>query len=306
MTLYMGIDGGGSTLRVIIVNEDLHPLSESQHASANPGVVGRQEAAYRIQYTMRDALARAKLAPQEVAAAGAGIAGAASPYYRDWLTGLLHDVLPTAHLSVTSDMEIALTGAHAERRGILVLAGTGSVALGINQHGQRVQAGGWGYLLGDEGSGYWLGLRALHYLTLAADGRAAPTALGKRLLHELALASPAELIPWLYAAAMPRTREIAALAPLILEGAEQGLEPAVSLVEEAAHALAALCHTVQKRLHLPHARIAFAGGLLQALNPLSRRLCALLDLSMLPEAIHTPVVGAALLARLDHTHTTGH
>lgn len=298
MTLYMGVDGGGSALRVVIVDEQMTILSESQHATANPNVVGRQESAYRIQYTMRDALARARLAPQDITALGIGIAGTATSNYQDWLSGVVQDVLPKSQHALSSDMEIALVGAHGERRGILVLSGTGSVALGINDSGQKVQVGGWGYLLGDEGSGYWLGHQTLQYITRAADGRENGTSLTKRVLSELALATPQDVIAWLYNVSLPRTRDIAALAPLVLQAAEEGIEPAVSLVERGAHSLALLCQTVQKRLGMKQARIAYAGGLLNALNPLSRRLCALLDLSMLPEVKHPPVIGAALLAQL--------
>src|SRR5262245_1467327 len=139
MTLYMGVDGGGSALRVAIVDENLTILSESQHASANPNVVGRQESAYRIQYTMRDALARAKLAPQDITALGIGVAGTATQNYQEWLSGVVKEVLPKSHHALSSDMEIALVGAHGERKGVLVLSGTGSVALGINESGEKVQ-----------------------------------------------------------------------------------------------------------------------------------------------------------------------
>lgn len=300
MTLFMGVDGGGSTLRVAVVDEQMTILGESHHASANPGVVGRQESAYRIQYTMRDALARARLGPKDIAAVAIGVAGTATIHYRDWLEGLISPVLPTSLHVLSSDMEIALVGAHGERQGILLLSGTGSVALGINDGGDKVQVGGWGYILGDEGSGYWLGHQILKYITRAADGREAPTPLAERILNDLALSTPQDLIVWLYNTSLPRTREIAALAPLVLKAAEDDIEPAVSLVEKGAQSLLRLCETVYARLNHAPMNVAFAGSLLQTPNPLSRRLCSLLNLPALPHAQYPPVIGAALLAKLQY------
>jgi glucosamine kinase len=301
MTLYMGIDGGGSNLRVTIVDENLQIQAESQHASANPSIVGKSESAYRIQYTMRDAMARAKLAPQDVRAVGIGVAGASASHSADWLIGVVSAVAPKALIVPSGDMEIALVGSHGERRGVLILSGTGSVAYGINAEGKNMQVGGWGYLLGDEGSGYWLGWQSLQRMVQAADGRAEAPSYRKRILQELALAREKELITWLYAAPVPRTREIAALAPFVLQAAETGDAFALELVERAAHELEAMVRTVQKHLGLTVPPVAFAGSLLTNLNPLSDRLCKLLDLSMLPEAKYTPVIGAALLAKLTST-----
>ena len=172
------------------------------------------------------------------------------------------------------------------------------MAYGVTADGKHSQVGGWGYLLGDEGSGYWLGLQTLQRMVQAAECRAEAPTFRKHILHELALAREKELITWLYAAPVPRTREIAALAPLVLEAAQQGDAFAADLVERAAHELESMVRTVQKHLHLSVPPVAFAGSLLTHLNPLSDRLCKLLDLSMLPEAKHSPVIGAALLAKL--------
>src|SRR6185295_15071152 len=109
---------------------------------------------------------------QDLSGAGVGIAGASVIHSEDWLREVFSTIMPGVPFVPSSDLEIALVGALGERRGVLVLAGTGSAGFGINLAGQSLQVGGWGYLLGDEGSSYWIGMQALQMLTRLADGRA--------------------------------------------------------------------------------------------------------------------------------------
>ena len=212
MDYIMGIDGGGSHVRVAVVKPDLSVIANVEGDSANPNSTGRDAAAQTIRETMRAALANVGLSPREITAVGVGIAGTITA--RDWVRETITAVLSDAALHIASDFEIALIGAQGERRGVLILAGTGSVAFGINAAGESMQVGGWGYLLGDEGSGYWIGLKALQAVVRAADGRGQPTRLTELVLETLRLASAQELIQWVYTPG--RTREIAQLAPLVL------------------------------------------------------------------------------------------
>lgn len=299
MTLFMGIDGGGSTLRVAVVNESLKMVGDYQdNQSVNPVVVGKDIAQQRIHQGMQGALKQAQCDAAAIQAVAIGVAGAASSHATPWLNEILQPILPTARLVPSSDFEIALVGAHAERQGVLLLSGTGSVAFGINERGESAQAGGWGYLLGDEGSGYWLGLQALQHIIAVADGRETSSSLGAAVMRALDLPDARALIGWVYHAGQPRTREIAGLAPLVLHAAGMNDKVAKRIIERAARELVALVNTINKRLKLKQPRIAFAGGMLQTFNPLTEKLCARLDLSMLPEALYSPVVGAALLAKL--------
>jgi glucosamine kinase len=181
-----------------------------------------------------------------------------------------------------------------------VLAGTGSVAYGVNRAGTSAQAGGWGYLLGDEGSGYWIGTAALRLMICCADGRqtAQSARLLERLAAELALRTPRDVIPWLYGSPTPRTRDVAGLARLVLDEAAAGEPHAVEIVTTAASDLATLCRAVSNRLGDETLPVAFAGGLLQQPNPLSNSLRVLLRLPAHPVPRYPPVIGAALLAQL--------
>jgi N-acetylglucosamine kinase-like BadF-type ATPase len=205
-------------------------------------------------------------------------------------------VLPAARVAASSDYEIALVGAFGERRGAVVLAGTGSLAFGINETGESRLAGGWGYLLGDEGSGYWLGAQALRAATRAADGRGRDTTLLKTILDTLKLAKPLDIIPWLYQHDPPRAREVAQLAPLVLECAQAGDAVAREIIQAGAFELALATRSVIRQLHLDGHKIAFTGSLLTQSNPLSLMLCEMLGLESIPQPRYAPVVGAAILA----------
>jgi glucosamine kinase len=291
----MGIDGGGSGLRVAIADADLVLHGRAEAPPANPSTVGRPRAAAIVQAAMRAALG--DLAPQRIAAAAIGLAGAAASHSADWLRAVVGAVLPQARIIASADYEIALVGALGQRCGLLVLAGTGALAYGVNAAGESALAGGWGYLMGDEGSGYWLGLQGLRAIARAEDGRGPETMLQQALLPALGLTTARDLIPWLYGETPAPTATVAALAPLLLEAARQGDGCAIAIVRQAAQELHLAAQTVMRRLALPAQPIALAGGLLQEPNPLSEALCGLLCLDRIPRPLHPPVMGAVLLAR---------
>lgn len=292
----VGIDGGGSTLRVVVARPDLSPAGQSSAGACNPSAIGRPAAAAMLRRGIEEALAEAGVGAGDVAAVAAGVAGAAAEHSADWLRGVLETALPRARVVVSADYEIALVGAHGRRQGILVLAGTGSVAYGVNAAGRSALVDGWGYLLGDEGSGYWLGMEGLRALARAEDGRGESSDLTVAIAERLGLAGSRSLIGWLYhgeGAAPPR---VAALAPLVLEQAERGDGVARGIVARGAEELALKVEAVARRLDMAEPRVAFAGGLLAAANPLSEALCRRLGLAQLPLPLHPPVVGAVLLA----------
>lgn len=296
MTYYMGIDGGGSTVRCVIVTPDLTICGQSEGPTANPSVVGVVQAANTIQQAMREALKSANVGADQIAAVGIGVAGAAAYHSADWLRAVVQGVTPHALIVPSADYEIALVGALVQREGVLILAGTGSLAYGINAAGETALVGGWGYLLDDAGSGYWIGLRALEAVIRAVDGRGPETLLTPVLLKTLDLSTPRDLIAWLYRTEKARTREIAQLAPLVLEQAVEGDSIARVILSRAVDELVLAAQTVIRRLDMVSPMITFAGGLLTEDNLLSRELCAALKLDAHPVPRYAPVIGAALLA----------
>jgi N-acetylglucosamine kinase-like BadF-type ATPase len=292
----IGIDGGGSTLRVGIYTENmeclhLHELAET----ANPSVLGYSQAEELLRSSLTQTISDAGITSSKVNYVGAGMAGAAQN--PDWLRNVLTSVLSHAKITVAPDYEIALIGAHGKRYGMLVLSGTGSVAFGIDASGESAHSGGWGYLLDDGGSGYWLGLEMLRSATRVADGCMEKTGLYQQTFTHLKISTPDELISWLY---NPETKnqEIAQMAPLVLACAATGDLEALRIVEDGAEQLYQLYLSVIKRLEFGGTPVMFAGGLLISDNLLRRLLMQKIGLEKVPTPKYSPVEGAALMANL--------
>ncbi len=299
--LFLGIDGGGSTLRVALVDQELVSLCTVTESSANPSIIGRDAAQALIRRCTREALTRANVQPADISAAAIGVAGASSTHSRDWLLQTLEPALPESLLIPSSDLEIALIGALARRGGILLLSGTGSAVYGIAPSGERLQIGGWGYLLGDDGSSYWIGRKLLRHLIAVYDSGSPvqPDPLSRRCLEALMLEQPRELIAWLYRAEEAPAARIASLARVVIDAASDGNQAAIDILDSAAGLLAAQVAIMRERLEFADAPIAFAGGLLDNENGLSNLVTMRLGLVERPTARHSPVIGAALLAKIE-------
>lgn len=299
--LFMGIDGGGSTLRIAIVNAKLDVLSSLKAGSVNPSVVGHEEARARIQGGVVAALGEASMPPERISAVGIGIAGASNLHGERWLLDTLKPVLPTSHHVPSSDLEIALAGALAERHGILLLAGTGSGAYGSKPGDIGLQVGGWGYLLGDEGGSYWIGRELLRLAMREYDlgWDANEDRLGRACLDQLGLSQARDLVAWVYQSDTAPAARIGRLAPFVLKRAEEGDEQAMEILRRASGHLADLAQTLRRRLDFAEGPIAFAGGLLDNDNWLSNEVTRRLALAKRPAAKRRPVIGAAMLAKME-------
>jgi len=205
--------------------------------------------------------------------------------------------LPHAQITVAPDYEIALIGAHGERYGVLVLSGTGSAACGIDASGESAHSGGWGYLLDDGGSGYWLGLEMLKSATRVADGCMEETSLYQQTFAHLKITTPDELISWTYNPER-NNRDISEMAPLVLACAAAGDLEAHRIVEDGAEQLYQLYLSVVKRLDFTNPPVMFAGGLLSSATLLRHLLMQKIGLEKVPTPKYSPVEGAALMANI--------
>ena len=279
--LVLGIDGGGTKTVAWLASRapsepDL-PLGIGRAGPGNPRAAGFEAAQANIAAAVADAFAAAGRPLTSVGAACLGLSGAGRPSeqqpIRDWAlaVGMAQQVI------VTHDAEIILATAAPERVGIALISGTGSFAWGRNAAGIEARCGGWGYLLGDEGSGYAIALAGLQAAVRAADGRGSLTPL-------LAAVLDAELAGTVF--------ELAANDPA-----------AAAIVAHAADELALLVETLAARLHLARGafRLAVAGGVLTQQQPLREGLAASLrDRGLSPESLHIvqdPVHGAVTMAR---------
>ncbi len=162
--------------------------------------------------------------------------------------------------AVLNDVAVAFAGALAGEPGVLVLAGTGSMAWGANAAGQVVRVGGWGEGFGDEGSAHWIGLQALQKLSWALDGRLSNDAFCRALLETIGVNGAEDLLSWFYGLEHRRSR-VAALASAVDRLADAGNITAQTMLLEAAELLAAHAQTVHRRLNLDSsARLSYAGS----------------------------------------------
>jgi N-acetylglucosamine kinase-like BadF-type ATPase len=266
--LYLGIDGGGSRTVALLA----HPLESGdrrwtilgrgESGPSNRQAVGNEKAFASLDEAVAMAFREAGFPRQEVTSACLGLAGADRPDDRKLLQDWAARTRLAVKVEVTNDAALLLAAGTPEGHGVALIAGTGSIAYGRNAAGRTARAGGWGYLLGDEGSGYALVLAGLRAVARAADGRARPTRLTELVLKKLSVEQPNQLIPALYGGSWDRTA-LAALAPAVLELATDD-ETAAGLVGEAAQELAETAAAVVRELDWAGAPfgLVFAGGLL--------------------------------------------
>jgi N-acetylglucosamine kinase-like BadF-type ATPase len=251
--LYLGIDGGGTQVRAVLVDAQGRERGRGLAGSANPAAVGRDQAAANIRLAVEQAARQAGV-ELPVAAACCGLAGVDRPADYAMMLPLLRPL--AAHRVLENDAELALEGLPA-RSGVCLIAGTGSISLGRDPAGHTARSGGWGPIVGDEGSGYDIGRRALQAVLRAADGRGPATSLQPALLAAWDLARPADLMGRVYP--QRSTAEVAEVARLVFEQAAAGDPVARQIVALAAAELAAAALAVA-------AQLQFAGPLPLALT----------------------------------------
>ena len=247
----IGIDGGGSKTTALIADRDGKILGRGVSGPSNYLVIGAEAA-----YAALDAAVEAAAGGQPVqpAALCLGLAGAARPADQAVIRAWADARYPGVPVVITHDARLALAAGTPEGWGIAVLCGTGAMVYGEDQHGQVARADGWGYLLGDDGSGYAIGRAALRAVARAADGRSASqtnatqTALTEAILTRWSLKQPQDLIGHVYKSA--QRADIAALAALVQAVALQGDDIAGAILQDAGRELAISVEAVARRLAL--------------------------------------------------------
>jgi len=167
VAFYLGIDGGGTKTRCAVAN-DLQTVASSTAGPSNIVRVGEAHARESLHKGVRDVCAHAGITPAQIARTCVGAAGAATPEIDAAIYRILSEILP-GEIKVLGDMEIALEAAFGGGAGVIIIAGTGSIAFGRDQDGRTMRAGGWGFAISDEGSAHWIGRAAVGAVLRAAD-----------------------------------------------------------------------------------------------------------------------------------------
>jgi glucosamine kinase len=269
--IVIGVDGGGTRTRATVADAHGTPMASVE---GGPSAVRRGEvdrSATVIASLVAEALAAAGITGAIPSVLSIGVAGVGREPERHALWQALVDRELADDVVVHTDAMIALDDAFGDGPGILLLAGTGSVAHGRGPTGIVARCGGWGPVCGDEGSGAWIGRRALSVVTGAADGREPETALTGVIVATTEVATVDDLIAW---AAGATPADLAALAPAVLQCAEHGDPRAIALISFAAEELVIHVRTLARRLFVDEragAPVALAGGLLGRRSPLRAR-----------------------------------
>ena len=270
--ILVGVDGGGTKTRVIVADETGWQLAEAVGVGSATGPGRADVSAAVIGALVRQAMADAGAEAIRPRILVAGVAGVGRANEQTALIVALEDLELADEVIVEGDGEIALSDAFGEGAGIILISGTGSIAHGRSPLRVSARCGGWGPAFGDEGSGAWIGRKALAIVASAADGREPATELTGAVLTAAQLNEVSELVPWGIAAS---PRELAELAPVVLNCASNGDIRANSLVGIAVEELVlhvralALKLFGDERAAVP---VAFSGGLLQKGSLLRKRL----------------------------------
>jgi len=277
-TLILGIDGGGTNTRAVIAacepGNGLVNLARVQGGSIKRLRVGEETAEANLRELLRDVFEAAGVS--HVHAASAGVASASMPGVTGWITDVFRDH-GIYNSEVVGDEVIALDAAFLGGPGILQIAGTGSNCIGRTATGARETAGGYSSVLGDEGSGYWIGLQAIRQ-ALHAHDRGEPTTILDRVATEWGTSTLEELVNLGNAVPGP---DFSALAPIIATAADEGDDVATRVLLQAAADLAESILLVRHKLRHRHGLTeevpaAFTGSVLEKTDLVRARLTEML------------------------------
>ena len=291
MEFIAGIDGGGTKTRIRCRDLEGNEISSQSFGPFNINSIGPEK--------FRELMAEIGQYLNSVGACKAvcmGSAGISNTQMVDIVTETMTQA-GIANWKLVGDQVIALHGALDGQPGIAVIAGTGSICFGLGTDGSQARSGGWGHLIGDEGSGYALGRDAVRAVAKAWDGWGSQTMLTQLLVQHVGLDTQPKIISYVYGADKSR---LAALSHLVEEAAAAGDEVSVEIIRRNAQQLAQLAAAVGRRLALENAQVAMLGGMLENDTMLRKEfICAMAEIApryRCIDPIHSACTGAVMMA----------
>lgn len=297
VTYFLGIDGGGTKTECVIGDEE-RVLGRSVGGTIKIRKVGADIAGQALELAIQAACNEAGVTPNQIAATCIGLAGSSIPEVSDWAYSVLRQLV-SGEVSVVNDALIAHRAAFHGGPGVLVIAGTGSNVLGIDENGKMARAGGWGPIISDEGSGFWIGRTTVAKAMRAHDlGR--PTQLLQAVMQAWKLTGLEEVVSMANSNPPP---DFASLLPEILHCANSGDALAQEILTSAGKELAQLALIVIRKLW-PDAKniaVAVTGGMFAHLPQIRETFANIIHaetptIAVNLEPVH-PVMGALAMAR---------
>jgi N-acetylglucosamine kinase-like BadF-type ATPase len=297
MQYVIGIDAGGTKTHGLLADESGRVIGEATGPGANISTGGELAVEKALHQVIDDLLAGRDLAPSAIAV---GMAGAERPDDYRVVQVILHRIARGTRTVMTHDALIALVAGAGDGPGVVVIAGTGSIAFGRDRDNRAARAGGWGYILADEGSGYWIGRQALAAVMREFDGRGPATALTPIILARLQIGSAAGIGPRVYHGELPLA-SVAALAPLVGQAAQEGDPLAADIMTRAAEELCLAAAAVVGRLNMREEEFPclLSGGIFAVPSlaaDMARRLSDVAPRATVRRLAEPPAVGAIRLA----------
>lgn len=293
----LGIDAGGSKTVALLADGEGQIIGDGRAGAANLQTEGELE----VEKTLHTVIDRALDGRQSPAAVCLGIAGVDREDDARIIRGIMRRLGFRSNALIVNDALIALVAGAGASPGVVLISGTGSIAYGVSHHGVAARGGGWGPTLGDEGSGYWIGRRALVAVMRDVDGRGPRTELTARVLEHFGLPRPEALVAEVYHQPQGR-RAIAALGMVVDRARASGDPVATDIMSHAADELALAAASVITRLDMRGEQfpILLAGGMLREsawlASEVRRRLGEVAPRAIVAPLTNEPAIGAVRLA----------
>ncbi|MEQ6359725.1 BadF/BadG/BcrA/BcrD ATPase family protein [Thermoanaerobacter thermohydrosulfuricus] len=247
MKYVIGIDGGGTKSIISVADLQGNIIVTEEGGSTNIRSQKESEVYTNLGNLIENALKKADLRIEECEAICIGTAGAGREEEQDKIKKYIQSLGVKGKILITNDAEIVIAEATGGKEGIAVIAGTGSIAYGIGKNGERVRVGGWGHLIGDEGSAYYIGIEGIRAALRCHDGREPYTELLPMIMREINIINPEEFVNFVYEENVKKDK-IASLARIVDQACKKGDKKAKEILTKAAKELFLLAKAVIKKL----------------------------------------------------------
>ncbi|MDX2035679.1 MAG: BadF/BadG/BcrA/BcrD ATPase family protein [Isosphaeraceae bacterium] len=302
----LGMDGGGTVTTTWIADAEGRILGRGHSGPSNIKAVGAKSAMTELDFSVLSAFRDANLEPCPIEVSCLGLAGFDRPRDKDWLQHWASETVWARRLLLVNDGDLVVAAGTPDGWGVGVIAGTGSIAVARGRDGSKGRAGGWGYLFGDEGSGYAVAIAGLRRVARLADGRdprRSPDSdpLTRLICNALGIATTDELIAVIYEERFNRAK-IARLAIQVVAAHAEDPSLFADILEPAGADLARTVHAAARSVDIPPGPLplAIAGSFLLSCAPVSNVMINRLNelgYNVQPTPVPNPVEGALVLAR---------
>jgi N-acetylglucosamine kinase-like BadF-type ATPase len=298
MKYFIGIDGGGTKTDCVITDENCNQLFSLKGGPLNLLTTTPSQSSRTILQLINSCLSKLDITLSQIDCIGIGAAGAGRIEDSEKLERILKSLLPhSINLKVTTDAEAALEGAFNGKPGCILISGTGSIIFGKDQNGIIHRCGGFGKIIGDEGSGFMLGKKGLIAAAKEFDGRGKRSLITELLKDKYQIQSEQSLINAVYNNDM----DISGVAPIVLASAGNNDKIALRIIDEETDELLLLISCMIKKLKQENTEISFTGRLISTINvfsvTLKNKLTESYKMIKIKEPEYPPAMGAVFIAK---------